>query len=61
MCGIMEEIRNEGIIEGKIEGKTEMAYELAKQGMSIDLIAKVANVDLATVNEWLANMPSTVQ
>lgn len=65
MYGIMEEIRNEGIIEGEIkgrqEGKAEMACEMVKQGMSIKMIAKIANVDMATINEWLVQRSSLAE
>ncbi len=53
MCDVLDRIESKGRVEGRAEGKAEMTRSLYKQGFSIEMIVKTANVDEKTVKEWL--------
>lgn len=55
MCREMEEIRNEGLNEGKLEEKVNNAQAMAEEGLSIDKIARILKVSVATVENWISN------
>nr|WP_283683177.1 Rpn family recombination-promoting nuclease/putative transposase [Parablautia sp. Marseille-Q6255] len=52
-----QEAREEGLQEGRTEGRIEakrcMAQRLTKMGLSIEQIAKAAEVDIAVLEQWL--------
>ena len=58
MCREMEEIRNEGLYEGlnagKMEEKINNAQAMAEEGLSIDKIARILKVSVATAENWLS-------
>ncbi len=56
MCKVMEDMRNESLLEGRLEAKKEMALNLYKAGtLSIEQIAAAANVTTDQVKQWLAD------
>ena len=63
MCKVMEDLRNESYNEGRAEGCTEgcelqakeTAFNLRKEGFSIEVIAKAINYNVKIVRKWLAS------
>ena len=53
---VLDGIRQEGIEEDETIGKQKMAINLYADGMNIDKIAKIANVNTDTVRKWLSNL-----
>ena len=49
-----EEGRAEGRAEGKLEGKKEAAINMKAEGLSEGMIAKVLDVGLSIVQEWIS-------
>lgn len=45
----------QGIAQGKIQEKKEMVHEMARQGLSLDLIAKIAKISVDKVKQILSN------
>ncbi len=54
MCNLSMGVLNKGISVGKMKKAREMAYRLRDKGMSCEEIADVAEVDIDTIQEWLA-------
>ena len=53
---VLDGIRQEGIEKGECIGKQQMTINLYADGMSIDKIAKIANVNMDTVRKWLSDL-----
>lgn len=53
---VLDGIRQEGIEKGESIGKQQMIINLYADGMSIDKIAKIANVNTDTVRKWLSDL-----
>ena len=61
MCKIMEEILDEGLEKGRKEGRKEgemrkskeIAFNLARQGLSIDSIAMAVEQSVPIVENWI--------
>lgn len=59
----MEDLRNESYNEGRAEGCTEgrelqakeTAFNLRKEGFSIEVIAKAINYNVEVVRKWLVS------
>lgn len=49
-----EEGRAEGKLEGKLEGKMEAAINMKAEGLPESMIAKILDVGLNIVQEWVA-------
>lgn len=49
-----EEGRSEGRLEGKLEGKMEAAINMKAEGLPESMIAKILDVGLNIVQEWVA-------
>ena len=51
--------RKEGRAEGKLEGKIEAAINMKAEGLPESMIAKILNVGLNIVQEWVAGTAVT--
>ncbi|MCI9154425.1 hypothetical protein D3Z53_04555 [Lachnospiraceae bacterium] len=49
-----EEGRTEGRAEGRFEGKKEAAINMKAEGLSEGMIAKILDVGLGIVQEWIS-------
>lgn len=49
-----EEGRAEGRLEGRLEGKMEAAINMKAEGLPESMIAKILDVGLNIVQEWVA-------
>ncbi len=56
-----DEIWDDGYSEGKLEKARETAVSLSEMGLSPEQIAQAVKVDIATVQEWLAERAMAVQ
>ena len=54
-----EEGRKEGRAEGKLEGKIEAAINMKAEGLPESMIAKILNVGLNIVQEWVTGTAAT--
>ena len=54
-----EEGRKEGHAEGKLEGKIEAAINMKAEGLPESMIAKILNVGLNIVQEWVTGTAAT--
>jgi predicted transposase/invertase (TIGR01784 family) len=52
---ILQEGEQRGLLKGKLEGKLEMIPLLTKLGLSIAEIAEELDIDIAVVNQFVAN------
>lgn len=59
MCKAMEELYMEGRSEGKSEGKVEMVIEMLKNGLAIDMIAKISKLTVENIKEIAGGMSAT--
>jgi predicted transposase/invertase (TIGR01784 family) len=48
--------REKGRKEGKLEGKREDALEMLKEGLSVELIAKITKLDLKEIEKLKSNL-----
>ncbi len=64
MCKITEEIFDEGLERGRMEGEMsksrEIAFNLAKQGLSIDSIAMAVEQSVPIVENWIKESGASV-
>lgn len=51
MCEVAEKLEQKGKTEGKAEGKAEIIKNMIKDGMAIEKIAQLANVEISLVQE----------
>ena len=51
--------RKEGRAEGKLEGKIEAAINMKAEGLPESMIAKILNVGLNIVQEWVTGTAAT--
>ena len=51
MCEVAEKLEQKGKTEGKAEGKAEIIKNMIKDGMAIEKIALLANVEISLVQE----------
>lgn len=55
MCKAMEEL----YMEGRAEGKVEMVIEMLKNGLAIDMIAKISKLTVENIKEIASGMSAT--
>lgn len=55
MCKAMEEL----YMEGRAEGKVEMVIEMIKNGLAIDMIAKISKLTVENIKEIASGMSAT--
>ncbi|MCD7784345.1 MAG: hypothetical protein LUH18_01970 [Oscillospiraceae bacterium] len=54
MCNLSQGVYERGMEKGKLENAKAMAISLHESGVTEDLIAKAANVDVELVRKWLS-------
>ncbi len=53
ICRKMEQIYNEGIENGELKKAKEIALFLAQSEFTIDKIAQIVQINIATVQKWI--------